>query len=248
MKLTKLFIYSVGSVLLAAGLIRFLIAVGNAQVLALPDPVLEFPLRYAVLLVGSAEMIVALLCLFGRRPALSLAAIAWLATCLLSYQMALVWMHCHSQATCIGALNDPFHISGPLTGYIIGFLPLFLAVASYGTLTVLRIGKNPGKTLPIAEIPQSTTPKSAAPSQPALVRFLKIPCTRCGGHIEFPTNAFGETIPCPHCHATITLQKPKNVKMSCPACAGRIEFPDYAIGQQITCPHCKTDIMLKEPK
>jgi hypothetical protein len=30
-------------------------------------------------------------------------------------------------------------------------------------------------------------------------RFLKGECTQCGGHLEFPVDAVGTTIPCPHC-------------------------------------------------
>jgi hypothetical protein len=41
-----------------------------------------------------------------------------------------------------------------------------------------------------------------------LVRSLKISCTACGGHVEFPTNILGEKIPCPHCAKTVTLSNP----------------------------------------
>ncbi len=30
-------------------------------------------------------------------------------------------------------------------------------------------------------------------------KFLKCPCDHCGGHIEFPADGIGATIPCPHC-------------------------------------------------
>ena len=29
--------------------------------------------------------------------------------------------------------------------------------------------------------------------------YLKCPCQKCGGHIEFPTSANGTTVNCPHC-------------------------------------------------
>jgi len=95
--------------------------------------------------------------------------------------------------------------------------------------------------------PVASKPVAIGRSHEVLVRTLKISCTSCGGHIEFPTNFFGERIPCPHCQATITLQKARNLKMSCLTCDGRIEFPAHAVGQKIPCPHCKMDITLKEP-
>lgn len=33
----------------------------------------------------------------------------------------------------------------------------------------------------------------------AETKFLKCPCEHCGGHIEFPADGIGATIPCPHC-------------------------------------------------
>jgi hypothetical protein len=34
---------------------------------------------------------------------------------------------------------------------------------------------------------------------------LNMPCILCGGHVEFPANAIGQTIACPHRAKTITL-------------------------------------------
>jgi hypothetical protein len=31
-------------------------------------------------------------------------------------------------------------------------------------------------------------------------KFLKCTCTQCGGHIEFPADGIGQTVPCPHCN------------------------------------------------
>src|SRR5438876_61079 len=30
-------------------------------------------------------------------------------------------------------------------------------------------------------------------------KYLKCACASCGGHIEFPADAIGSTVPCPHC-------------------------------------------------
>ncbi|HEY5233319.1 MAG TPA: hypothetical protein VIK35_07300, partial [Verrucomicrobiae bacterium] len=75
----------------------------------------------------------------------------------------------------------------------------------------------------------------------------KISCTACGGHVEFPTNLLGETIPCPHCRATIILKRADNIKMSCSSCGGHIEFPAHALGEKISCPHCAKTTTLSNP-
>lgn len=95
--------------------------------------------------------------------------------------------------------------------------------------------------------PVAPQPVRDGRSPEAMVRTLKIACTKCGGHIEFSTNSFGQKIPCPHCQAVIILQKSATLKMSCAACDGHITFPAHALGEQIPCPHCNREITLKEP-
>jgi len=42
-------------------------------------------------------------------------------------------------------------------------------------------------------------------------KFLKCSCAHCGGHIEFPADGIGATIPCPHCarETELTLDTPE---------------------------------------
>lgn len=47
-------------------------------------------------------------------------------------------------------------------------------------------------------------------------KFLKCSCAGCGGHIEFPADGIGSTVPCPHCgYATeLTLEAPPVIAAS----------------------------------
>jgi DNA-directed RNA polymerase subunit RPC12/RpoP len=204
---------------------------------------LGIPLRYAVLIVGGFELAVALICMFGKRAGLQLGCLVWLATNYLAYRIGMLTMHCHPQATCIGCITDPLHLYRGPTGYSMELITFYLMLGSYVTCIWLWFKKKEGKTSQAV----ATKPNRVERGQEAIVRSLKISCTACGGHIEFPTNFFGERISCPHCQANIILQKTRNLKMSCMACEGNIEFPDHAIGQKIPCPHCKMDITLKCP-
>jgi DNA-directed RNA polymerase subunit RPC12/RpoP len=233
MKWIRPFIYSAGGILLAAALMRFIIAAGNAQFLNLPDPLLGIPLRYAVLLVGVIELVVALVCLFGKDVKFQGGMVAWLATNFAVYWIALLWMHCHPQATCLGSLTDPLHLSRGTTGFIMEFLPFYLLLGSCATLAWIWLGKEGRAVL--------------SHSRAGVFEFLKMSCALCNGHIEFSSENLGQKIPCPHCKATITLMKSRNVKTSCPSCGEHIEFPLHGLGQTIACPHCKMDITLKEP-
>jgi DNA-directed RNA polymerase subunit RPC12/RpoP len=245
-KWIKPFIGFAGGILLAAALFRFVIAAGNTQALALPEPMLGIPLLYAVLMVGGLELTAALICLFGKRVRLQAGLLAWLATNFVVFWIGLFWINCHPQATCIGSLTDPFHLSRGTTGFVTQLLPLGLLLGSYAAvfqLWMAKKGRFEGGTVQTATV-QHGADRSGSD---VLVRFLKISCISCGGHVEFPTNRLGEKIPCPHCRTIITLKRPENIKISCAACDGHIEFPIHGLGQKIPCPHCKTDIILNEP-
>jgi hypothetical protein len=221
------FILSAGAILLAAALSRFLTAAGQAQVWALPDPVLGIPLRYSVLMVGIFELTVALICLFGKRIGLQIGWLAWLAVNFLIFQIGAYAMHCQWQGTGIGSLTDPLQLTRGLTGIIIGFIPIYLLAGS-GTATFwLWFGRRAENRL--KEETQS----------------IKMSCPACGVHIRFESARLGNQIDCPQCNNSISLLRPENLKTACYFCHGHIEFPPYAIGEKLKCPHCKMDITLK---
>ena len=194
MKWIKPFLLCAGGILLMAALTRLLIAAGNMQALALPDPLLGIPLRYAVLIVGAFELVVALICLFGRRIGLQIGWLAWLGTNYIVVWIGLLAMHIHPQATGIGIFTDPLQIHRGLTGYVFAVIPFLLALGSYAAAISFWFSSE-GRTARLEE-----------PRQPS--ENLKMTCVLCGGHVEFPVHAIGQKIPCPHCAKTITLLKP----------------------------------------
>lgn len=222
------FLKSAGAILLVSALARFLIAAGHGPLLSRPDPVLGFSLRYAVLLVGGFEFLVALICLFGRQVYFQIGWLAWLMTNFLVFQTGCYWMRCHPQATCIGSLTDPLQLArGGMGGLAIGVL-VYLVVGSYTALIWLWINGAADR----------------AASQSA--NSIKMACPACGSHIKFAAQNLGRKIPCPHCHTIISLRKPDRLKMACFFCQEHIEFPAHAIGEKLPCPHCNMDITLKE--
>ena len=184
-KWIRAFVYSAGGVLLAAALGRFIIALGTAPVLDLPDPLLEIPLRYAVLGVGVLELVVALVCLFGKSLGRQAGLVAWLATNWAVYRIGVFWLGCYPQCTCLGRLTDPLHLPRGGTSHLLEYLPVYLLVGSYAALVWLM--RHPPRRL---------------------VPGFFITCTACGGHIEFPASGLGQNITCPHCQTAVTLQQP----------------------------------------
>lgn len=227
----QLFIRSAGVVLLTAALERFLVAIGDAQTLSLPEPVIGIPLHYAVLVVGILEWIVAMICLFGQRTSLQLGWIAWMAANYWVYRIGLLTMHCHQKGACVGRLTDPLHLARGGSGIFLSIVPAYLLMGSCVALAWLWLGARRFKDC-----------------HEEKAKSIKMSCPSCGRHIKFGTENLGQKIFCPQCQAVITLRKPEEtLKISCFFCKEHIEFPSHATGEKMPCPHCKMDITLKEP-
>ena len=233
----KLFIRVGGGILLAAALIRFLIAAGTSPGLALPEPFIGISIRTAVMIVGGFELAVALFCLFGRWPWLQLGGLALLATGYAVYVLVLLSKGVQVQASCLGSLTDPLRIYRGTTGYALQFFPFSLALGSYAAAVGLWF---------CAEARMARS--AGARQRDATEGVVTMSCPACGGHVKFAVQNIGQQIPCPHCRVAITLRKQgDNLKMICVLCGGHIEFPPHAVGQKIDCPHCAKTITLLRP-
>jgi predicted RNA-binding Zn-ribbon protein involved in translation (DUF1610 family) len=224
MKWIQYFVLFAGVILLVAALTRFLIAFDGVQILALPDPVLAIPLRYAVLLVGVIELAAASLCFFGKRIGLQAGCLALLAVNYAGYRIGAVSMAVHHQATAIGSLSDPLQLTRGMAGMISGLAPVFLLLGgSTSTLWLWLSNRSTMNEKPI-----------------------KMSCHGCGVHIRFERERLGQQIDCPQCHELIVLRGEETLKMTCYFCKEHIAFPAHAIGEKLQCPHCRNDITLKE--
>lgn len=236
----KLFIRVGGAILLAAALVRFLIAAGTAPALALPEPFIGITLRTAVLVVGGFELVVALFCLFGRWPWLQLGGLALLATGYAVYAFVLLAKGLQVQTSCIGSLTDPLRIYRGVTGQALQIFPFGLALGSYAAAVAMWFSAE-ART-------QRAVARQRSARRDAMGGPAKMVCPACGGHVQFAAPDAGKQIPCPHCQAAVTLrQSDDNLKMACVLCGGHIEFPPHAVGQKIACPHCAKTITLLKP-
>lgn len=239
-KLPLVFQATAGAILLATACALFLVNLTGPPDLVTPhDPILGLSIHSFDWILGSLTLAVALDCLFGNSPFRSQLCVAWLATNVLVYQISLPWMGAHGFSGYLEGVNYTFRTNANVAAFITQAIWLYLLAGSYTSIWCLVKSRSAKKSAPpIQTILQEAQTASIAS------RTLKIACTACGGHIEFPTNRFGETIHCPHCQNQVTLQKPKTIKMGCPNCHQNIEFPDFAGGQKVSCPHCKLNITL----
>jgi len=184
-KWIRAFVYSAGGLLLAAALGRFIIGLGTAPVLDLPDPLLEIPLRYAVLGVGAMELAVALVCLFGKSLGPQVGLVAWLATNWAVYRIGLFWVSCHLECTCLGSLTDPLHLPRGAPGYLLEYLPVYLAVGSYGALFWLM--RHPRRSKP-----------------PGLTALSS---NTCATDLDVPPSTVSQHVACPQLNTPVTMHR-----------------------------------------
>lgn len=217
------FIRSAGVVFLGMALAMMLANVCAPGLTRPRDPVLEISMSTLFWGVASVELALVWVCLFSKDPWRQIAGILWLSVTLLIY-----WCGLKSEGKAshfslyLTSLADAFAVSPDLAFTAMKAACVYLLIGS-GACSVWLWRE-----------------------QRASRDYLRTACHHCGGHIAFPAENLGRTLPCPHCQKTITLRKPGNLKISCFFCRGHIEFPAHAIGEKLKCPHCRMDITLKE--
>lgn len=128
------FMVSAGVLLLATAAAKLVSAGGNARILQFPDPVFAIPFRRVFWIVGGLELVIALICLFGKWPRLQAGLVAWLATSFAVYRLALNLSGYHSPCHCLGNLTDALHISPETADNAMKVVLAYLLIGSYATV------------------------------------------------------------------------------------------------------------------
>lgn len=123
-----------GVVLAITGVAKIWSGLGNSKFLAVIDPVIGLEFGHLMLVVGTLEIVVALVCFFGRRQTLALGLVAWLATNFVVYRVGLWWIGWHRPCNCLGNLTDALHISPQAADNIMKVVLAYLLIGSYGLL------------------------------------------------------------------------------------------------------------------
>ena len=80
------------------------------------------------------ELIVALICFFGRRIGLQSGLVAWLATNFLLYRLSLGWIGYEKPCGCLGNLTDALHLSPQTADTAMKIVLAYLLIGSYTAL------------------------------------------------------------------------------------------------------------------
>lgn len=176
-----------GGVLAWTGTHHLLDVFGQSQAWSLSDPLLGIPFRVLMPLAGLAELFVAGFCLFSKRRTLSLGLVAWLTITFLVYRVCL-WS--------MGWPHPYVWLSGLINGLNVS--PHLADVVQITIVTAFFFSSS-------AALCSKRGDVAVRDNQSSFAKSLKMVCVLCGGHIEFPDDALGQKIQCPHCSKNITL-------------------------------------------
>ena len=135
------FTYSVAVIIFAAALTMLLAAYGDNGALNQPDPLLFLKNRIMFFLFAGIEIALSAFLLTGKNNWLKLILIAWVATSVLAYQLAIRWTDAPNVYSCLGNVTValPIH-PRTLNGIIFVLLGYFL-LGAYVLLALNWINK-----------------------------------------------------------------------------------------------------------
>jgi hypothetical protein len=130
----RFFMKSVGILLIITAVAKLISSAGNARILQIEDPIFYVPFRIMFQLIGSLELAVASICIFGRRVGMQAVLVAWLATSFAVYRLGLLWIGYHKPCSCLGNLTDTLHIAPQTADTAMKIILAYLLIGSYATL------------------------------------------------------------------------------------------------------------------
>lgn len=106
----SIFMLSAGGLLLAMGIVTLFGAYQGTQRLAFPDPLLGITIKNLMVMTGSFELVVAILCLWQRFMKTQVVCVLWVAGNLGVYQLVLINETGRSSAACLANWTGPLQI------------------------------------------------------------------------------------------------------------------------------------------
>lgn len=134
MQRRRWFVFTAGAVLALTGIAKVWSGLGNSKFLGVVDPIIGIKFGQLMLMVGLAEMAIALVCFFNKRQTLALGLVAWLSTSFVIYRLGLLWMGWKKPCSCLGNLTDALHIPPQVADNIMKVVLAYLLIGSYGLL------------------------------------------------------------------------------------------------------------------
>lgn len=167
----KWFVFSAAAILALTGAAKVWSTFGDVKLLTVDDPIFGIQFGHLLLAVGLAELGIAAVCLFGKRPRLALGLVAWMASSFLVYRIGLSWIGWKKPCNCLGNITDALHISPHTADTIMKFVLAYLLIGSYGLLIwQWRKGRSGGAKIEDGGLKVAGEKLDTSPSVPLPVR------------------------------------------------------------------------------
>lgn len=130
------FMLSAGGILVFGGITRLLNVFEKTQQLDMSSPIVRIPFRQLLLCIGIMELILACLCLFTNKRALSLILIAWLVPIYGVYRVGLWTMGWYHPYPLLANLMETLNISPFMADGVATAISAFLFIGSVRMLWI----------------------------------------------------------------------------------------------------------------
>ena len=130
----RLFLVSVGVLLLITSSAKLVSAVGTMQVLDVNEPIFHVSFRHIFWVAGLIELFIALVCFLDVNILYQTWIVACLATNFVFYRIGLVLIGWHKPCSCMGNLIDFLHIPPQTADTAMKIILAYMLFGSYGTL------------------------------------------------------------------------------------------------------------------
>jgi hypothetical protein len=127
----KAFAVSAGLILAITGLAKIWSAFGDARALGLVDPIVGVKFGHLMLGAGLMEVAIAIVCWFAKRWETKYLLLAWLATILAGYRVALWYIDWRVPCSCLGNLTDSLRLSPATADSIMKGVLVYLGIGAY---------------------------------------------------------------------------------------------------------------------
>jgi hypothetical protein len=133
-KSVRFFAFSSGVVFMATAMAKLISGIGSARILDNPDPIFYISFRKILWIAGGLELLVALICLFGRQIQLQSWLVACLSTNFALYRIGLWLIGWHTPCSCLGNITDVLHIPPQTADTAMKIILAYLLIGSYASL------------------------------------------------------------------------------------------------------------------
>lgn len=132
----KVFVVSAGLILAITGLAKIWSAFGDAKALGLVDPIIGVKFGPLMMAAGFIEVAIAFVCWFSKRWATKYLLLAWLATFLTAYRIAIWYVDWRPPCSCLGSFTDSLQISPQLADSVMKGVLAYLGIGAFSMYMV----------------------------------------------------------------------------------------------------------------